>query len=120
MDWLAKPRGAVDRNLFAIHLDYYPRADDRKPATDGAEDSTSTPTTEADQKREQQILMENLQTQAAKLKLQSTLMGSVPRAMVNGQLVQAGDTVEGFTVVKIEARSIVVQQDGVTLEIAMP
>ena len=120
LDWLGKPRGIVDRNLFAIHLDYYARADDRKSIADGNDDATTTPTAEADQKREQQILLENLQTQAAKLKLQTTLMGDTPRAMVNGQLVQAGDAVEGFKVVKIEARQIVVQQDGVTLEISMP
>jgi hypothetical protein len=120
LDWLGKPRVPVDRNLFSIHLDYYARADDRKAATDGDEDPATAATGEADKKREQQILIENLQTQAAKLKLQTTVMGTTPRAMVNGQLVQAGDSVDGFVVMKIEARVITVQQDGVTLQIEMP
>ena len=120
LDWLAEPRRPVDRNLFAVHLDYYARAADHGGVADSSEDPEKSASEAADQNRERQILLENLQTQAAKLKLQTTVMGPTPSALVNGELVRAGDTVEGFKVVKIEPRRIVVEQDGVVLEIGMP
>ncbi len=120
MDWLAQPRRAIQRNLFAIKFDYYARAGDPNSHAAGGLDSTGASNDHVDQGRQQQILLENLQTQASQLKLQSTMMGSVPRAMVNGELVKEGDTVAGFTVVRIEPRKIVVQEDGAELEVAMP
>jgi hypothetical protein len=120
LDWLAQPKRPVQRNLFAIKLDYYARAAGKTASSESQDDPTKPPADEADQARQQQILLDNLQTQAAKLKLQTTLMGTTPRAMVNGQLVKEGDTVEGFTVVKIAPRKITVQQDGAVLEIEMP
>ena len=76
----------------------------------------------ADQLRERQILIQNLQSQAAKLRLQTIIMGSTeagPKAIVEGQLVQEGDVVASFRVLKIESRRIVVEREGIKLEIAM-
>ena len=120
MDWLALPKKSIQRNLFAVHLDFYAKAAGHPEQSGASEDPAKSSTDDADQNREKQILLENLQTQAAKLKLQTTMMGSTPRAMLNGELVKEGDTVEGFMVLKIEPRKVTVQQDEVTLEIAMP
>jgi hypothetical protein len=120
LDWLAKPKAPVSRNLFAIHLDYYARAGDHDKAGDAAVESMNATGDEADQKRERQILLENLQSQASKMKLQTTMMGNPPQAMVNGELVKEGDIIGGFVVVQIQPRRVVIQQDGVVLEIVMP
>ncbi len=120
LDWLAKPTQPVQRNLFAIRMDYYARASDRAGGLNSSEDPEKSDTEAADQNREKQILLENLQNQAAKLKLQTTVMGPNASALVNGELVKEGDTVSGFKVDKIQARQIVVEQDGVVLEIGMP
>jgi hypothetical protein len=117
--WLAGPITAPPRNIFAIKLDYFqqdgPRPADATPA-DRAEKSMAL---QADQRKERQILVENLRTQAADLRLQSTIMGAEPRAMVNGTLVGEGDTVAGFKVERIEQRKMIVEREGVRLEIAM-
>jgi biotin carboxyl carrier protein len=118
LDWLGQPKRALQRNLFAIKLDYYARA--KSKPSDNQDDPTAIPTSDADQAHQQQVLQENLQNQATKLKLQTTMMGTTPRAVINGQLVKEGDVVEGFTVMKIQPRQITVQQDSVTLEIQMP
>ena len=120
LDWLGQPKRAVQRNLFAINLEYFSRAGDKTKMSDGDDGSIPTATSEADQLQQQKLLHENLQIQASKLKLQTTVMGSIPRAMVSGDLVREGDIVEGFTVLKIEARKVTVQQDNVILEIEMP
>jgi len=44
-------------------------------------------------------------------------MGASPKALVNGQLVGVGDVVASFRVCKIEARRIVVEREGIKLEI---
>jgi len=116
LDWLAQPKKAVQRNLFAVNLDYFSRAGDKTKPVDP--DPGQAVPDDAD--HEQQILLENLRQQSAKLKLESTMMGSTPRAMVNGVLVREGDTVEGFVVVKIQSQQITVEQDGVTLQVGMP
>jgi hypothetical protein len=46
-------------------------------------------------------------------------MGQKPKAMVNGKLVVEGDVVEGFRVLKIGPRGIIVERDGIRLEVLM-
>ena len=53
------------------------------------------------------------------MKLQSTMMGPQPKALVNGELVGEGDVVAAFRVLKIEARRIIVEREGIRLEIQM-
>ncbi|MBV8779989.1 MAG: hypothetical protein JO353_01200, partial [Phycisphaerae bacterium] len=50
---------------------------------------------------------------------QSTMLGASPRAMVNGTLVAEGESIGGFHLLKIEAHGIVVEQQGVVLEVSM-
>jgi hypothetical protein len=125
-DWTHNPISPLNRNLFAVKLDYYPQDGSkiattlRAPVGDGFWDQVAKSlTARADQKKERRILIENLQLQAAQLKLQSTLMGSQPRAMINGELVGEGNVVASFRILKIEARRIVVEREGIKLEIQM-
>ena len=74
---------------------------------------------QADQKDKRENLIANYRAEAAKLRLQSTMMGSQPRAMVNGELVREGSVVASFRVEKIEARRIIVEREGIRLEIQM-
>jgi hypothetical protein len=84
-------------------------------------------TLRADVRRERQILMENLQQQASQLRLQTTVMGASPKAVIDGELVGEGDVVAArsgdgrasFRVLKIEARRIIVEREGIKLAIQM-
>jgi hypothetical protein len=120
LEWLAKPKQPVSRNLFTMHLENYARAGDHMAATSADTDLTDNPDDQTDEKCEGQILLENLRSQASTLKLQTTLMGSSPIAMINGDLLKVGDRVGGFVVTRIEANRVEIQQDGVVLEIVMP
>ncbi len=126
IEWARGPIMPVGRNLFAIKLDYYPqdasRANQtlRAPGGDGFWDKVAkSMASKADQRKERQILIENLQLQAMQLRLQSTVMGAMPRALVNGAVVREGDVVASFRVFKIEARRIIVEREGIKLEIPM-
>jgi hypothetical protein len=123
LEWQRRPIAPLSRNLFVINYDFFPQ-DGSAPAPvhvgqgDGFWDHIAkSMTARADQKREREVLVENLRAQALQLKLQSTVLGASPRALVNGQLVRVGDVVASFRVTKIEARRIVVEREGIKLEV---
>ena len=45
------------------------------------------------------------------------MMGASPKALINGQLVGEGEVVAGFRVLKIEARRMIIEREGIQLEI---
>lgn len=124
--WLAEKPRPIERNLFAVKLDYFPQDASRisqvlqAPTGNGFwDDMAKSMTAKADVKRERQILVENLQLRAAQLRLQSTMMGAQPKALINGELAREGDVVASFRVLKIEPRRVIVEREGVKLEILM-
>jgi hypothetical protein len=122
--WAHQPVGQMQRNIFAIPLDYYPRdgahgGDDTRGATGFWDQLAKSMSAQADQQEQRQILIENVNIKAAALKLQTTMMGSQPTAMVNGEMVREGSVVAGFRVLSIEARRMIVEREGIKLEILM-
>jgi len=122
-DWLSRPMPPAPRNLFTVKMEFFPQDGMAAPAP-AAQTNTfwdelaKSLSVHADQEKARRILIENLRQRASKLELQSTVMsGSSPKALVNGTLVGEGDTLDGFRVVKIEARRIIVEREGVKLEI---
>jgi len=121
--WARHPVGRMARNLFAVPLDYYPR-----DAVRGGEVSAGggfwdrlakSVSAHADDQEQRQILIDNVRIMAGGLKLQSTVMGPQPSAMVNGEIVREGSVVAGFRVLKIEARRMIVEREGIKLAILM-
>ena len=53
------------------------------------------------------------------MQLLSTVMGAKPKAMINGELVGEGDVIAAFRVIRIEARRVIVEREGIRLEITM-
>jgi hypothetical protein len=133
-DWLGTPIKALDRNLFETKLEYFQRLDSAvgDTALIVAEELfwdqlAKSLAAQADQKKQKQIRSENLQLAASSLRLQSTIMGHSPRALMDGRMLRTGDTVEAgaqgmsltFRVHLIEARRVVIERDGVKLELRM-
>ncbi len=131
-NWLDAPMASVSRNVFAIRQEFYPsqtsqtstKVPEEKGFWDEIEKSRSI---QADQKRQREILVENLQREAAKLHLQSTVMGPEPQAIIGGSLVKEGDVVASdglksgvqFRVLTIEARRVIIEREGIKLELRM-
>jgi hypothetical protein len=124
-EWSQKPALPLSRNLFVVNYDFFPQdgskpAPLRAPQGDGFWDQVAkSMTARADQIKEHEVLVENLRLQAAQLKIQSTVMGASPKALINGQLVGVGGVVASFRVAKIEARKIVVEREGIKLELRL-
>ena len=130
--FMDQPAPAVKRNLFLVDLERFPRDGGRATSANPANPSfwdelEKSLTLRADVRRERQILMENLQQQASQLRLQTTVMGASPKAVIDGELVGEGDVVAArsgdgrasFRVLKIEARRIIVEREGIKLAIQM-
>jgi hypothetical protein len=124
-EWASRPVSPLSRNLFAVNYDFFPQDGSRPvvlraPQGDGFWDRLAkSMTARADAKREQEVLRENLRLQAAQLKIQSTVMGVAPKALINGELVGEGDTVASFRISRIEARRVVVEREGIKLELRL-
>jgi hypothetical protein len=124
IEWRTAPIQPLARNFFAIRFERFP-LDGSRPAPLAErrdtfwDDLAKSLSSQADHKKQRQILIENLQMQAGQLRLQTTLMGPTPRAVVNGMSVGEGDVVAEFRVFRIEARRIIVEREGIKLEIPM-
>jgi hypothetical protein len=123
--WLGQPLSPPLRNLFEVKLDYFPLDGSRPTSVSPAADSDFWDQLEkslawrADQriKRETQIVA--FMQEADQLRPTSTIGGPNPKAMINGALVGEGDVVASFRIIKIEARRILVEREGIRLEIPM-
>jgi hypothetical protein len=122
-EWMDAPSVPLGRNLFAVELERFPQDGSRTSVSTGGagfwDELAKSMTFRADVKKERQILVENLHRQASQLRLQSTMMGAEPKAVIDGELVGEGEVVASFRVVKIEARRIIVEREGIKLEIQM-
>jgi hypothetical protein len=124
MQWARQPVEPIKRNLFAVPLDYYPRdgagaGEDTGNANGFWDQLSKSMSAQADQQEQRQILIENIKIKAAALNLQSTMMGAQPTAMVNGEMVREESVVAGFRVLRIEARRMIIEREGIKLEIFM-
>ena len=126
-DWVSEPLPqGVSRNLFAVQLDYYPMdaahiVRDSRTVEDPTfwEKLAKSIDAQAEEQHKRENLIQNLRQQAGQLQLTSTVMGPRPKAMVNGSMVGEGEVVAQFRVLRIEARSVVVEREGIKLEIPM-
>lgn len=131
-EWLSQPVPSPRRNLFVVNLEHFPQ--ETHSLTDGRAESggfwvelAKSVGEEADLSKERRVLVENLQRQASQLRLQTTLMGPTPKAVINGELVRVGDVVAcgpgenraQFRVLKIEPRRIILEREGIMLEVTM-
>ena len=122
--WMESPSAPLTRNLFEVELERFPHDGSvvqttNKDVVGFWDELAKSMTFRADVKRERQILVENLARQASQLRLQSTIMGASPKAVIDGGLVGEGDVVASFRVLRIEPRRITVEREGIKLEIQM-
>jgi len=75
----------------------------------------SVPLPADDNHRTQDVL-----TKAAeKLTLQSTIQGDQPQAVINGQRVRVGQMIEGFELLEIKPRQVILRMNGVDVRLEM-
>lgn len=64
--------------------------------------------------------IDRIEKLAQELRVQATMSGSNPTAYISGRLVHIGDTIQSFSVVAIEDRSVTVALDGHHVRLRIP
>ena len=103
----------IVRDLFAVNPRYFEviDADTEKASTQAKSDQITVDDGNGPGRR--------IGREAARLILQSTLLGVSPRALVNNRLLEVGDAVEGFTLLEVGIRQARLQKDGVIVVLKM-
>ena len=128
--WVKRPVAIIPRNLFLVRTELYPRATPVPQETPAAQPTFwdavgKSQAQQADENKQRLVLVQNMQREAAKLELQSTIMGPIPQAIISGSMVREGSLVSAdgtsvqFQIVKIEARDVIVERDGIQLRLRM-
>lgn len=123
LSWLDAPAAPLVRNPFSIRYELFPpevTKSESVPTGRGFWDEIAKSlTVQVDQEEKKQEMLQDLQARASELQVATVMMGPSPRAMINDKFVGEGDVVANFRVLKIEARRIIVESEGIRLEIQM-
>jgi hypothetical protein len=106
-------KATVDRDIFTPNVAYYPVEEKAKPTTVVASAQVVDPTAKAEAAKLQ------VQAQAKALSLQSTVVGAVPTAIINGRVLRVGDWVSDFQIVEISSRSCQLEKSGIRVVLEM-
>jgi len=100
----------VRRDLFLFDKDRYPQSTLDAPQPDLEKSDSETP--------EVNRQIEEIRRWVDNLVLQGAVLGKEPRAMINNRVYRLGETLNGFELVKVEPRQVILQKDDI--EIVLP
>lgn len=106
-------KSPVDRDIFTPNVAYFPVEEKAKPSTVVSSAQVIDPTAKAEAAKLQ------VQAQAKALSLQSTVVGAVPTAIVNGRVLRVGDWISDFQIVEINSRSCQLEKSGIRVVLEM-
>ena len=109
----AIPKAPVDRDIFTPNLAYFPIEEKPKPSTVVSSAQIIDPAAKAEAMKLQ------VQAQAKSLSLQSTVVGAVSTAIINGRVLREGDSISDFQVVEINSRSCKLEKSGIRVVLEM-
>ncbi len=107
---LVKLDRTIERDIFGVQLDMFPLKDSEALKNRGENTSTES---------SGQRMIRNVITEAQTLMLQSTIVCDDSTAVINEEVLRIGQSVGGFTVVKIRARSCDVVKNDVLVTLTM-
>lgn len=98
------------RDLFALDLTDYPVEEAPVERTNEDSIKNATPVIAAD---------EQLKAMVGRFQLQSTVLGARPCAVINGQIVQVGQTIEGLILKEVKNRQVILDFNGQLVSLRM-
>lgn len=106
------PSLPVDRDIFTPKEVYFPIERTEKP-------NQAVSATVVDPNVRKEAVRREVQAQAQSLSLQSTVVGSVSTAIVNGRVLHVGDWINDFQVVEITSRYCQLEKSGIRVMLEM-
>jgi len=130
VEWLDAERHPPRRDLFAA--DALPGVDASVTAATGSQtveksrfdeglwdEVAKSMAARADHSWERQTRLADLKREAGRLRLTKIVTGPPPAAFVNDELVEEGCVVASFRVLRIEPRRIIVEREGIRLDVPL-
>jgi hypothetical protein len=106
---------AVNRDLFRFNSTHFPlieKAESPEPVAKLADKRSD----EGEQQRTAEMAV---RVAARRFSLQSTLLGQPSRALINNVLLEVGETIDGFELVEVRERLVVLKKDGIEVILEM-
>lgn len=101
----------LHRDLFRFHKDRYPGFEAASHEVQPEKSRTDLPDDNA--------RIEAVREWANTLVLQAAIVGEHPRAMINSQVYRLGDKINGFTIRRVEARLVVLEDQGIEIHLPL-
>lgn len=108
--------GPVTRDLFKFDPVFYPSISGSSVDMGSAGKSGDDPTDEQQQQMARELAVRAL---ASALTLQTTMLGDPNRAMINGELLEEGQVIQGFSLRKVDLRRVTLVKDGIEVVLEM-
>lgn len=105
-----------DRDLFDFNPMHYGLSDQAETGDKPLAKLEPEKTDEKETERQKRMAV---QAAAQQLTLQSTLLGNVHRAMINGVLLEPGEKILGFELTKVQSRQVTLVLDGIEVTLEM-
>ena len=106
-------KAPVDRDIFTPNVAYFPVGEKTEPGTVVSSTQVIDPTAKAEAAKQE------VQARAKALSLQSTVIGAVPTAIINGRVLRVGDWISDFQVVEINSCSCQLEKSGIRVVLEM-
>lgn len=106
----------TDRDLFELRRHLYPPAESAEPQGEKPPEVAKSGSEQADERSQERRA---IRSQARSLRLQSTILGATPRAMINGTLLEPGQRIRGFELIRVGSRKAILRKAGVEIVLEM-
>ncbi len=117
------PIEPLGRDLFAVSEELIPQPSQPEAKASGA--PKPSPSNDDKPMDLEQLRIARIMERASGLRLRSTIVGGEPIAVIEqvgrrsqGRVVRLGEQIAGFSLVKVDAGRVVLEQDGVRVELA--
>ena len=110
--YIEKIKAGITRDLFHYASENFPLTDREKVEVGTPKGSASAPVDDkAIQKKVDELLRARARSLAGGLKLQSTIIGSSPMAIINGRLLRVAQKIAGFTLLSVTNRKCTLETE---------
>jgi len=100
----------LQRDLFELSPKYFPiEVEESKQPVKSTQTDADNPN----------ALAAAIRQKAMQLRLQTTILGNDPKALIDGQLLKPGDRIKGFRVLDVTRRTVILEMNGIEIELEM-
>ncbi|MFG0331361.1 MAG: hypothetical protein ACF8PN_15850 [Phycisphaerales bacterium] len=105
------------RDLFAPQTEFLAQIGETESTTQPSVNSETDPSEDPSEVERRRVAA--ITEAAESLRLESLIRGSAPIAIVNGEVLRLGGRIDGFTLISVHDQHIVLEKDGVRVDVEM-